>query len=84
MLKLTGLALRADKGGALPEGMRPMLGRMDLDVAAWVETVREFGRIYHRVAGREESLRENSGVHGQRWVAGVKSGRGVYRAAAVG
>ena len=64
--------------------MMPLLGQLDLDVAAWVETVREFGRLYHRVAGKEESLRDKARVHGQRWVAGVKSGRGVYRVAAVG
>ena len=84
LVEWTGQALRADKRGALPEGMRPMLEQMDLDVVAWVETVREFGRIYHRVVGKEQRLRENAGVHGQRWVAGVRSGRGVYREAAVG
>ena len=68
----------------MPEGMRPILEELELDVAAWVEAVREFGRIYHRVAGKEQSLRENAGVHCQRWVAGVRSGRGVYREAAVG
>ena len=72
--------MRVDKRGALPEAMR----QMDLDAVAWVETVKEFGRIYHRVAGKVQSLRENAGVHGQRWVAGVRSARGVYRAAAVG
>ena len=61
-----------------------MLEQMDLDVAAWVETVKEFGRVYHRMAGKEQSLRGNAGVHGRRWVAGVQSGRGVCRAAAVG
>ena len=61
--------------------MRPMLEHMDLDVTAWVETVKEFGRIYHRVAGKEQRLREDAGVHGMRWAAGVKRGRGVYRAA---
>ena len=64
LVKWTGQALRADKRGALPEGMRPLLDQVDLNVAAWVETVMEFGRIYHRVAGKEQSLRENAGVYG--------------------
>ena len=84
LVEWTGQALRADKRGALPEGTRTMLEQMDLDVEAWVETVKEFGRIYHRVAGREESLRAKARAHGQRWVAGVKSGRDVYRGVAVG
>ena len=84
LVEWTGQALRADKRGALPREMVPLLGKLDLDVAAWVETVREFGRIYHRVAGREERLRARARAHGQRWVAGVKSGRGVYRVATIG
>ena len=84
LVEWTGHALRADKRGALPREMVPLLGKLDLDVAAWVETVREFGRIYHRVAGREERLRARARAHGQRWVAGVKSGRGVYRVATIG
>ena len=28
--------------------MRPILEELDLDVAAWVETVKEFGRIYRK------------------------------------
>ena len=84
LVEWTGQSLRADKRGALQEKTRDILGQLDLDVEGWVETVREFGRIYHRVAGNEESLRDKARLHGQRWVAGVKSGQGVYRAAAVG
>ena len=84
LVEWTGQALRADKRGALPEVMRPLLEKLDLDVDAWVETVKEFGRIFHRVAGREENLRERAKMHDQRWVAGVKSGRRVYRAGMMG
>ena len=84
MVEWTGQAIRADKRGALPEGTRTILEQMELDVDAWVETVREFGRIFHRVAGKEQHLRERAGEHGQRWVAGVRRGRGVYRSAMLG
>ena len=84
LVEWTGQALRADKRGFLPEMSASLLERLDLDVVAWVETVREFGRIYHRVAGREASLRDQAKAQGQRWVAGVKSGRKVYRTGAIG
>ena len=84
MVEWTGQAIRADKRGVLPEGTRTMLEQMELDVDAWVETVREFGRIFHRVAGKEQRLRERAGERGQRWVAGVRRGRGVYRSPAAG
>ena len=84
LVEWTGQELRAGKRGALPVGMRPILEKMDLDVDAWVETVTEFGRIFHRVAGREANLRARARERGQRWVAGVKRGRGVYRPESVG
>ena len=82
LVEWTGQELRAGKRGALPVGMRSILEKLDLDVDGWVETVKEFGRIFHRVAGREANLRARARERGQRWVAGVKRGRGVYRSAA--
>ena len=84
LVEWTGQAMREDNRGSLPVGMRSILENLELDVDAWVETVTEFGRIFHRVAGREAKLRERARERGQRWVAGVKRGRGVYRSAAVG
>jgi REP element-mobilizing transposase RayT len=83
LVEWTGQAIREDKRGALPEGTRTILGQMELDVEAWVETVREFGRIFHRVAGKEQRLRARAGERGQHWVAGVRRGRRVYRKEAV-
>ena len=54
-----------------------MLEQMDLDVAAWVETVKGFGRIYHRVAGKEQSLRGTRGcMAGAGWPGCLPCGGG--------
>jgi hypothetical protein len=46
---LAGGELRRDKRGAIPEGLAPILDRLGVDRSSWVETVRDFGRMFSRL-----------------------------------
>ena len=56
LLDWTGRELRADKRGAIPEHLAPILERLGINRANWLDTVRGFGRMFKQVAGRSSSL----------------------------
>ena len=68
----TGRQIRGGKRGRIPDKCKPILERLGLSRSVWCDLVRDFGRLFGRVAGRPESLRasaELSGV-GQRRSSG--------------
>ena len=56
LLDRTGRELRADKRGAIPDHLAPIMERLGLNRSNWVETVRGFGRLFKQAAGRSSSL----------------------------
>jgi hypothetical protein len=56
LLDWTGRELRADKRGAIPDHLAPVMDRLGLNRSNWVETVRDFGRLFKQAAGRPSSL----------------------------
>jgi hypothetical protein len=56
LLNWTGREIRADKRGAIPDHLAPLLDRLGLDRSNWVNTVRDFGRMFKQAAGRVSSL----------------------------
>ncbi len=56
LLDWTGRELRADKRGAIPDHLAPIMDRLGLNRSNWVETVRGFGRLLTQAAGRPSSL----------------------------
>jgi len=80
----TGRCFVHGKQGALPEGMPPLLEKMELDVEQWVESVRRYGGLFHRVAGKLTTLRRKAHELGQHWLVGVRACRCVFREAAAG
>jgi len=81
LVDFTGRALKLDKPGSIPLDLAPILERMQLDGENWVETVRRYGGLYYRVAGRVDKLVEAARRAGQRWFRGHASSRRVYRPA---
>lgn len=66
------------KEGSIPEGLAPVLERMELDADQWAKTVRRYGSLYWRVAGRAERLAEAAARAGQRWIRCAREARTVY------
>jgi hypothetical protein len=51
-LRWTGRELHRDKRGAIPDHLAPIVDRLGLERSHWVETVREFGRMFKQASGR--------------------------------
>jgi hypothetical protein len=56
LLDWTGRELRADKRGAIPDHLAPIVERLGLNRSNWVETVRGFGQLFKQAAVRSSSL----------------------------
>ncbi len=64
----TGRAMRADKPGSIPEDLAGILERMDLDTEHWVQSVKRYGSLFYRIAGRADRLASAARKAGQRWL----------------
>ena len=80
LMEWTGRQLRADKRGALSGGMEDILVKLGLDVAAWVDTVREFGRMFHHAVGSRNNLRAQARRRNCCRAWGTASARAMYAA----
>jgi hypothetical protein len=70
LLDWTGRELRHDKRGAIPEDPAPILDRLGVDRTNWVQTVRDFGRMFKQAAGRASSLMQAAPRCSRRWFQG--------------
>jgi hypothetical protein len=70
LLDWTGRELRRDKRGAIPENLAPILDRLGIDRSNWVDTVRDFGRMFKQAAGRASSLVRAAPRCSRRWFQG--------------
>jgi REP element-mobilizing transposase RayT len=75
LLDWTGRELRRDKRGAIPDHLAPILDRLGLDRANWVQTVRDFGRMFKQAAGRWSSLTRAAPRCSRRWFQGKAAAR---------
>ena len=64
----------------MPVELSPLVENLDLETGRWVETVARYGGLFDRVAGSAESLGRKAAAMGQRWLAGVRASRAVFRA----
>ena len=70
LLDWTGRELRRDKRGAIPEDLAPILDWLGVDRTNWVDTVRDFGRMFKQAAGRASSLVGAAPCCSRRWFQG--------------
>jgi hypothetical protein len=63
--------VRRDKRGAIPDELAPILERLGMSAEFWVETATNFGRWFHRAAGRVSLLAEEAARAGKRWFQGA-------------
>ena len=52
------------KRGKIPAICQPVLERLGLDRHAWCGLVRDFGKLFHRVAGSKQSIARNASDSG--------------------
>jgi hypothetical protein len=56
--------------GAIPEDVTPILDRLGVDRSNWVDTVRDFGRMFKQAAGRASPLVRAAPRSSRRWFQG--------------
>ena len=75
LLDWTGRQLRADKRGAIPRNLRPILERLRINADDWVDGMHDFGRRFRRVIGRAASMTAHAQRNGRRWFQGQSASR---------
>jgi hypothetical protein len=70
MLEWTGRELKEGKRDPIPAGLSGILQRLHVRAETWTETVKQFGRWFHRVAGRAETVQRRAARAGKRWYQG--------------
>jgi REP element-mobilizing transposase RayT len=75
LLDWTGRELRQDKRGAIPDHLAPILDRLGLDRSNWVQTVRDFGRMFKQASGRWSSRARTAPHCSRRWFQGKSAAR---------
>lgn len=71
LLDWTGRQLRSDKRGSIPQDLLPILTRLQVNEETWLESVQNFGRWFHRAAGRSANMAKLAGRAGKRWFQGL-------------
>ena len=78
ILDWTGRQVRSDKRGAIPPELRPILERLGVCGESWVDCVQNFGRWFHRAAGRATRLAGAAARAGRQWFHGVSRCRQAF------
>jgi REP element-mobilizing transposase RayT len=78
LLDWTGREIREHKSGAIPDHLAPILDRLGLERSNWVQTVREFGRMFKQAAGRASSLARGAPRCSRRWFQGRTAAQAAF------
>ena len=78
LLDWTGREMRADQRGPIPDHLAPFLYRLGLDRSNWVNTVRDFGRMFKQAAGRVSSLARAAQRCLRRWFQGKGAAQAAF------
>jgi hypothetical protein len=62
-----GRAIRADKAGAIPSELAPILERLNIAPESWLDGVRTYGKNYNTVIGTREGIKRFSQAIGRKW-----------------
>ncbi len=79
LLDWTGREVVANKRGAIPPRLAPILERLHVDVERWIETVVGYGRSFRRAAGVVTSLTAEAARVSRRWLHGLSAARRAFR-----
>lgn len=75
LLDWTGRQVRQGKRGAIPADLQPILARLGVRAGCWLGVVTQWGRWFHRAAGRAARLAERAQRAGRRWFHGATASR---------
>jgi hypothetical protein len=75
LLDWIGRQVRADKRGAIPAHLRPILERLAVNAETWLDTITSFGRWFHRAAGRVSNMAARASRSSKHWFQGTAFSR---------
>jgi REP element-mobilizing transposase RayT len=78
LLDWTGRQLRADKRGAIPQDLAPILERLQIGGEGWMQLMGQFSRLFRRAAGRPQSLQRERAQRGCRLMQGIRHSRAIF------
>jgi REP element-mobilizing transposase RayT len=73
LLDWTGRCIAKGKRGCIPPHLKPILERLQIDCAHWVDTVLSFGHIFHRAVGHVKEVLDAAHRVGLHWFQGLKN-----------
>ena len=78
LLDWTGRQIRADKRGAIPNDLAPILDRLKIQPAGWLHVVTHFGRLFKHAAGSPVKLTQHAKSLSLRWIKGIGPSRTLF------
>ena len=70
LVEWTGRTIRADKPGSIPVELEGVLDCFGIDARHWASSVRSYGSLFYRIAGKVEQLLGYAQRRGQGWFCG--------------
>lgn len=74
----TGRAVRADKPGAIPASVKPILQKLGVEQSNWIRNTQHFGSRFGRVLGHIDQLRRFAHRLDKKWLWGITQARAFY------
>ena len=81
LLDWTGRQIAYGKKGTIPAHLAPILTRLEINDQRWLNTVNRFGSLFHRAAGRLDSMTRAAKATGLNWLRGLRAGRRAFSVA---
>ena len=74
LLDWTGRQVAYGKLGGIPDRLAPIMTRLEINDERWLSTVNNFGSLFHRAAGRLDSMAQAAKLAGLNWLRGLRAG----------
>jgi len=78
LVNWTGRAVRDDKRGAIAEDLPPILERIGITPAAWLQLTKDFETTFCTWIGQAEHVERACERNGQRWARGIRACRRLF------
>lgn len=75
----TGRAIRSNKRGSTPAHIQPILERLGVKEANWVDNTQHFGSRFHRALGRINQIRQLANRTKTKWIQGLTAAKHFYQ-----
>ena len=79
LVDYTGRCYKEGKSGRMSDELSPIMERLNLDTEHWVENIQKYGKLFYRIAGQVDRIKEAASQSSQRWFRSREAGQQLYR-----